>query len=58
MSRARGWRSDDADCLLSLVSEYKLTIREQPKHSRMCGVGEKGECDECSPTHRGVVSLY
>jgi hypothetical protein len=23
--------------------EYKLTIREQPKHSRMCGVGEKAD---------------
>lgn len=24
--------------------EYILSIREQPKHSRMCGVGEKGAC--------------
>ncbi|KDN39948.1 hypothetical protein K437DRAFT_250382, partial [Tilletiaria anomala UBC 951] len=26
-----------------MCSEYQLTIREQPKHSRMCGIGEKAD---------------
>lgn len=25
-----------------LNSKYHLTIRQQPKQSRMCGIGEKG----------------
>lgn len=24
-------------------SEYQLSVRQQPKQSRMCGIGEKGE---------------
>jgi hypothetical protein len=24
------------------ISDYQLTLRQQPKQSRMCGVGEKG----------------
>jgi hypothetical protein len=25
-------------------SKYVLKLRQQPKHSRMCGFGEKGNC--------------
>jgi hypothetical protein len=25
-----------------ICSDYQLTLRQQPKQSRMCGVGEKG----------------
>lgn len=25
------------------ISDYQLTLRQQPKQSRMCGVGEKGK---------------
>lgn len=35
-----------------ISSEYKLMIREQPKHSRMCGVGEKGASDACHAWQR------
>lgn len=33
----------DRSNLPSTISEYILRIREQPKHSRMCGVGEKAD---------------
>lgn len=38
------------ECLFSLIhlchsfSQYDLQLRQQPKRSRMCGVGEKGLC--------------
>ncbi|KAF8514679.1 hypothetical protein JB92DRAFT_122447 [Gautieria morchelliformis] len=35
--------------------EYELTVRQQPKQARMCGVGGKGAC--ASASHRVALTL-